>query len=277
MEYKYGKGLCGEIVAFPHALEVDPEGIAVLRVRLVLDGSHSDDYIKDMALTITTSDNKIYSYSDYVKRNLDPEFAAKVTQGIYTADNKELVKTGKDDQEKISHCYEIKAGYQEDKDVCICQFGVPIWGTVKEMKDIIAFDVRYSIGKKRIALHIPVEINLTENESISMISITYDPENNIGGCSFFEQGTVVSMSDYDIVLSNAEKQLIKNSQKKMFSKLGVQAKKDLKYDNRRLFTKSILKMNDVDEVLMMHVPETAEDSAYRLHIDGVAMEDFLLI
>lgn len=277
MEYKYGKGLCGEIVAFPHALEVDPEGVVVLRVRLVLDGSHSDDYIKDMALTITTSDNKIHDYSDYVKRNLDSEFAAKVTQGIYTADSKESVKTGKDNQEKISHYYEIKAGYQEDKDICICQFGVPIWGTIKEMKDIKAFNVHYSIGKKQIALHIPVEINLTEDELISMISITYDPENNIGGCSFFEQGTVISMSDYDIVLNNAEKQLIKNSQKKIFSKLGVQAKRDLKYDSRRLFTKSILKMDNVDEVLMMHVPETAEDSAYRLHIDGVAMEDFLLI
>ena len=73
MNYKHGKWLQKEMIQFPHQLDVDPEGMVVLQCALEISAEHSDSYISFEDFLVTTADNNVQSYAEFIKKTLDEE------------------------------------------------------------------------------------------------------------------------------------------------------------------------------------------------------------
>lgn len=200
MNYKHGKWLQKEMIQFPHQLDVDPEGVVVLQCALEISAEHSDSYISFEDFSVTTADNNVQSYAEFIKKTLDEE-CRKNFAGVMTEVITRNIKSADKDPEENTLVFNAQGGINFDTGSFMdFSFGVPVWGDIDTLNSIIAFNINYKIGNKHVCLHIPVQVNLTEDRSVTVLSIKYNPVNNVGGCAAYTTKDVPAVSiisDYE--------------------------------------------------------------------------------
>lgn len=283
MNYKYGKWLQREMVQFPHQLDVDPEGMVVLQCALEISAEHSSSYISFEDFSVTTADNNVQSYAEFIKKTLDEE-CKKNFAGIMTEVITRNIKGADKDPEENTLVFNAQSGINFDTGLfMVFSFGVPVWGDINTLNSIIAFDVNYKIGNKHVCLHIPVQINLTEERSVTVLSIKYNPVNNVGGCAAYTTKDVPAVSiisDYEefkqVEADTLNYDYKKRAEKDFNMKFGMKFKdKKRPVRIKPLFKRNCsIKISGIDEVYFLNVPE---GYGYRLPLYGVLDEELSIV
>ena len=283
MNYKYGKWLQKEMIQFPHQLNVDPEGMIVLQCALEISAEHSSSYISFEDFSVTTADNNVQSYIEFIKNTLDKEYKRSFA-GVMTEVITRNIKGADKDPEENTLVFNAQSGINFDTDsFMVFSFGVPVWGDINTLNSIIAFDVNYKIGNKHVCLHIPVQINLTEERSVTVLSIKYNPVNNVGGCAAYTTKDVPAVSiisDYE-EFKQVEADTLNYDYKKRAEK-DFNMKFGMKFKNKKrpARTKPLFKRNcsiktaGTDEIYFLNVPE---EYGYRLPLYGVLDEELSIV
>lgn len=283
MNYKHGKWLQKEMIQFPHQLDVDPEGMVVLQCALEVSAEHSDSYISFEDFSVTTADNNVQSYIEFIKNTLDEEYKRSFA-GIMTEVITRNIKGADKDPEENILAFNAQSGINFDTGPFMdFSFGVPVWGDIDTLNSIIAFDVNYKIGNKHVCLHIPVQINLTEERSVTVLSIKYNPVNNFGGCAAYttkDVPTVSIISDYEeykqVEADTVNYDYKKRAERDFNMKFGMKFKdKKRPVRTKPLFTRNCsIKISGIDEIYFLNVPE---GYSYRLPLYGVLDEELSIV
>lgn len=283
MNYKYGKWLQREMVQFPHQLDVDPEGMVVLQCALEISAEHSSSYISFEDFSVATADNNVQSYAEFIKKTLDEE-CKKNFAGVMTEVITRNIKGADKDPEENTLVFNAQSGINFNMGSFMdFSFGVPVWGDIDTLNSIIAFDVNYKIGNKHVCLHIPVQVNLTEERSVTVLSIKYNPVNNVGGCAAYTTKDVPAVSiisDYEeykqIEADTLNYNYKKRAEKDFNMKFGMKFKeKKRPMRTKPLFTRNCsIKISGIDEVYFLNVPE---GYGYRLLLYGVLDEELSIV
>lgn len=283
MNYKYGKWLQKEMIQFPHQLNVDPEGMIVLQCALEISAEHSSSYISFEDFSVTTADNNVQSYIEFIKNTLDKEYKRSFA-GVMTEVITRNIQGADKDPEENTLIFNAQSGINFDTGPFMdFLFGVPVWGDIDTLNSIIAFDVNYKIGNKHVCLHIPVQINLTEERSVTVLSIKYNPVNNFGGCAAYttkDVPTVSIISDYEeykqVEADTVNYDYKKRAEKDFNMKFGMKFKdKKRPVRTKPLFTRNCsIKISGIDEIYFLNVPE---EYGYRLPLYGVLDEELSIV
>lgn len=283
MNYKYGKWLQKEMIQFPHQLNVDPEGMIVLQCALEISAEHSSSYISFEDFSVTTADNNVQSYIEFIKNTLDKEYKRSFA-GVMTEVITRNIQSADKDPEENTLVFNAQSGINFDTGSFMdFSFGVPVWGDIDTLNSIIAFDVNYKIGNKHVCLHIPVQINLTEERSVTVLSIKYNPVNNFGGCAAYttkDVPTVSIISDYEeykqVEADTVNYDYKKRAEKDFNMKFGMKFKdKKRPVRTKPLFTRNCsIKISGIDEIYFLNVPE---EYGYRLPLYGVLDEELSIV
>lgn len=283
MNYKYGKWLQREMVQFPHQLDVDPEGMVVLQCALEISAEHSSSYISFEDFSVATADNNVQSYAEFIKKTLDEE-CKKNFAGVMTEVITRNIKGADKDPEENTLVFNAQSGINFNMGSFMdFSFGVPVWGDIDTLNSIIAFDVNYKIGNKHVCLHIPVQVNLTEERSVTVLSIKYNPVNNVGGCAAYTTKDVPAVSiisDYEeykqVEADTLNYNYKKRAEKDFNMKFGMKFKeKKRPMRTKPLFTRNCsIKISGIDEVYFLNVPE---GYGYRLLLYGVLDEELSIV
>lgn len=283
MNYKYGKWLQKEMIQFPHQLNVDPEGMIVLQCALEISAEHSSSYISFEDFSVTTADNNVQSYIEFIKNTLDKEYKRSFA-GVMTEVITRNIQGADKDPEENTLVFNAQSGINFDTGSFMdFSFGVPVWGDIDTLNSIIAFDVNYKIGNKHVCLHIPVQINLTEERSVTVLSIKYNPVNNFGGCAAYttkDVPTVSIISDYEeykqVEADTVNYDYKKRAERDFNMKFGMKFKeKKRPVRTKPLFTRNCsIKISGIDEIYFLNVPE---EYGYRLPLYGVLDEELSIV
>lgn len=283
MNYKYGKWLQKEMIQFPHQLNVDPEGMIVLQCDLEISAEHSSSYISFEDFSVTTADNNVQSYIEFIKNTLDKEYKRSFA-GVMTEVITRNIQGADKDPEENTLVFNAQSGINFDTGSFMdFLFGVPVWGDIDTLNSIIAFDVNYKIGNKHVCLHIPVQINLTEERSVTVLSIKYNPVNNFGGCAAYttkDVPTVSIISDYEeykqVEADTVNYDYKKRAERDFNMKFGMKFKdKKRPVRTKPLFTRNCsIKISGIDEIYFLNVPE---GYSYRLPLYGVLDEELSIV
>lgn len=283
MNYKYGKWLQKEMIQFPHQLNVDPEGMIVLQCALEISAEHSSSYISFEDFSVTTADNNVQSYIEFIKNTLDKEYKRSFA-GVMTEVITRNIQGADKDPEENTLVFNAQSGINFDTGSFMdFSFGVPVWGDIDTLNSIIAFDVNYKIGNKHVCLHIPVQINLTEERSVTVLSIKYNPVNNFGGCAAYttkDVPTVSIISDYEeykqVEADTVNYDYKKRAERDFNMKFGMKFKdKKRPVRTKPLFTRNCsIKISGIDEIYFLNVPE---GYSYRLPLYGVLDEELSIV
>lgn len=283
MNYKYGKWLQKEMIQFPHQLDVDPEGMVVLQCALEISAEHSDSYISFEDFSVTTADNNVQSYAEFIKKTLDEEYR-KNFAGVMTEVITRNIKSADKDPEENTLVFNAQSGINFDTGSFMdFSFGVPVWGDIDTLNSIIAFNINYKIGNKHVCLHIPVQVNLTEDRSVTVLSIKYNPVNNVGGCAAYTTKDVPAVSiisDYEeykqVEADTVNYDYKKRAEKDFNMKFGMKFKdKKRPVRTKPLFTRNYsIKTVGTDETYFLNVPE---EYGYRLSLYGVLDEELSIV
>lgn len=283
MNYKYGKWLQREMVQFLHQLDVDPEGMVVLQCALEISAEHSSSYISFEDFSVATADNNVQSYAEFIKKTLDEE-CKKNFAGVMTEVITRNIKGADKDPEENTLVFNAQSGINFNMGSFMdFSFGVPVWGDIDTLNSIIAFDVNYKIGNKHVCLHIPVQVNLTEERSVTVLSIKYNPVNNVGGCAAYTTKDVPAVSiisDYEeykqVEADTLNYNYKKRAEKDFNMKFGMKFKeKKRPMRTKPLFTRNCsIKISGIDEVYFLNVPE---GYGYRLLLYGVLDEELSIV
>jgi hypothetical protein len=283
MNYKYGKWLQKEMIQFPHQLNVDPEGMIVLQCALEISAEHSSSYISFEDFSVTTADNNVQSYIEFIKNTLDKEYKRSFA-GVMTEVITRNIQGADKDPEENTLVFNAQSGINFDTGSFMdFSFGVPVWGDIDTLNSIIAFDVNYKIGNKHVCLHIPVQINLTEERSVTVLSIKYNPVNNFGGCAAYttkDIPTVSIISDYEeykqVEADTVNYDYKKRAERDFNMKFGMKFKdKKRPVRTKPLFTRNCsIKISGIDEIYFLNVPE---GYSYRLPLYGVLDEELSIV
>mgnify|MGYP000036224809 FL=1 len=283
MNYKYGKWLQKEMIQFPHQLNVDPEGMIVLQCALEISAEHSSSYISFEDFSVTTADNNVQSYIEFIKNTLDKEYKRSFA-GVMTEVITRNIQGADKDPEENTLVFNAQSGINFDTGSFMdFSFGVPVWGDIDTLNSIIAFDVNYKIGNKHVCLHIPVQINLTEERSVTVLSIKYNPVNNFGGCAAYttkDVPTVSIISDYEeykqVEADTVNYDYKKRAERDFNMKFGMKFKdKKRPVRTKPLFTRNCsIKISGIDEIYFLNVPE---GYGYRLPLYGVLDEELSIV
>lgn len=283
MNYKHGKWLQKEMILFPHQLNVDPEGMVVLQCSLEISAEYSDGYISFEDFSVTTSDNNVQSYKEFIRNTLDEGYK-HCFAGVMTEVITRNIKGADKDPEENTLVFNAQSGINFDTGSFMdFSFGVPVWGDIDTLNSIIAFDVNYKIGNKHVCLHIPVQVNLTEEKSVTVLSITYNSVNSVGGCAAYTTKDVPAVSiisDYEeykqVEADTLNYDYKKRAERNFNMKFGMKFKnKKRPVRTKPLFTRNFsIKTAGTDYVYFLNVPE---EYGYRLPLYGVLDEELSIV
>lgn len=217
------------------------------------------------------------------KKTLDEEYR-KNFAGVMIEVITRNIKGADKDPEENTLVFNAQSGINFDTGSFMdFSFGVPVWGDIDTLNSIIAFNVNYKIGNKHVCLHIPVQINLTEERSVTVLSIKYNPVNNVGGCAAYTTKDVPAVSiisDYE-EFKQVEADTLNYDYKKRAEK-DFNMKFGMKFKNKKrpARTKPLFKRNcsiktaGTDEIYFLNVPE---EYGYRLPLYGVLDEELSIV